>query len=325
MSTVIIGIHGMGNKPPKEILTQWWISAIREGLLRIGKAGSTFPFEMVYWADVLHPRPLDPKVTNKNDPLFLDEPYLPATLPSPVAKVNRIREKLVRYIHEQMDKLILNPDLSISFSTVSDLVLRYFFRDVGIYFSAPCMDPKRPECGARKVIQDRLAAVLQAHRKDRIMLISHSMGTIVAYETLFRPGLDVSIDMFITMGSPLGIPIIKRKISEENKRQGIDNPALRTPGCIVKNWLNFSDPEDRIALNCLLFNDYLPNIKDIRPKDMSVHADYSVNGEQNHHKSYGYLRTPEAALAVSRFIDSGKPWIIRSFRRLFGFASTKSA
>jgi len=31
-SKIIIGIHGLGNKPPKTILEKWWRQAIEDGL-----------------------------------------------------------------------------------------------------------------------------------------------------------------------------------------------------------------------------------------------------------------------------------------------------
>ena len=65
MSKIIIGIHGLGNKPPKTILTDWWKKSLIEGLKKFNYT-SDFKFELVYWADILHPIPLDPDTINKN-------------------------------------------------------------------------------------------------------------------------------------------------------------------------------------------------------------------------------------------------------------------
>ncbi len=32
MKKIIIGIHGIGNKPPAKILRKWWLNSIYEGL-----------------------------------------------------------------------------------------------------------------------------------------------------------------------------------------------------------------------------------------------------------------------------------------------------
>jgi len=31
MDKIIIGIHGIGNKPPEDILRNWWLDSILEG------------------------------------------------------------------------------------------------------------------------------------------------------------------------------------------------------------------------------------------------------------------------------------------------------
>ncbi len=63
MSKIIIGIHGLGNKPPKELLARWWKEAILEGLRKNNYSAKDFNFELVYWADILHKNPLDPNET----------------------------------------------------------------------------------------------------------------------------------------------------------------------------------------------------------------------------------------------------------------------
>jgi hypothetical protein len=56
---VIIGIHGLANKPPVDEKTRWWKSAIAEGLTRnVGLAAPDFAFEFVYWADLRYEAPL---------------------------------------------------------------------------------------------------------------------------------------------------------------------------------------------------------------------------------------------------------------------------
>ena len=60
MDKIIIGIHGLGNKPPKDLFDNWWQQSIAEGLKRIGRPRHDFNFELVYWADSLHPVPLNP-------------------------------------------------------------------------------------------------------------------------------------------------------------------------------------------------------------------------------------------------------------------------
>ena len=78
VSKIIIGIHGLGNKPSKEILTDWWLKSIFEGLEGINKNNFKVNFEMIYWASILNDKPLDESITDKNDPYFVNERYTKA-------------------------------------------------------------------------------------------------------------------------------------------------------------------------------------------------------------------------------------------------------
>ena len=55
MSKIIVGIHGLANKPPKDDLTEYWRKSIAEGLRKnCAIKKPNFDFRMVYWADLLY-------------------------------------------------------------------------------------------------------------------------------------------------------------------------------------------------------------------------------------------------------------------------------
>jgi len=56
--TIIIGVHGLLNKPPKETLEKWWSESINEGLYRNNNSASYPSFKLVYWADVRNNQPI---------------------------------------------------------------------------------------------------------------------------------------------------------------------------------------------------------------------------------------------------------------------------
>ena len=68
--SVIIGIHGLANKPPVDEKTRWWQAAITEGLARNeGFAGAAFTFGFVYWADLRYETPLaSDAITSRTGP-----------------------------------------------------------------------------------------------------------------------------------------------------------------------------------------------------------------------------------------------------------------
>ena len=83
---------------------------------------------------------------------------------------------------------------------------------------------------------------------------------------------------------------------------------MRTPSAVRKRWVNFGDRKDPVALDVHLRNDYDKNKHGVRCEDDLVYNDYRVakRGEtephRNHHKSYGYLRTPEFSALVRDFL-----------------------
>ena len=61
---VIIGIHGLKNKPEADILEDWWKTSIDEGLSRhCGGRKFKVRFEMVYWADLLYGEAIAPEAS----------------------------------------------------------------------------------------------------------------------------------------------------------------------------------------------------------------------------------------------------------------------
>jgi esterase/lipase superfamily enzyme len=70
----------------------------------------------------------------------------------------------------------------------------------------------------REELRQRLCREILNHNNKRIMIIAHSMGTIIAYDVLRGLGkLDspIEINHLVTLGSPLGIPYVKYKITQE--------------------------------------------------------------------------------------------------------------
>ena len=70
VASVIIGIHGLANKPPPEEKQEWWKQALIEGLKRnCGKTTDDLSFDFVYWADLRYRPPISLEMN--------PEPYYP--------------------------------------------------------------------------------------------------------------------------------------------------------------------------------------------------------------------------------------------------------
>jgi hypothetical protein len=303
MAKIIIGIHGLGNKPPKKLLSKWWKQSIREGLKAKGYFLPFYRFKMVYWADHLHIQPLEPKVKDPDHPLFLKEPYTPSSdekkhIPS------RFRQKMLDQLEKQLDRLFLKKDQSIHFAGITDFIIEHFFQDLNIYYSKNCLDKKHLNKQAKEVIRKKLYRTLRRHRHKEIMLISHSMGSIISYDVMALEHKHVKVETFVTLGSPLGLPVIMSKIAHELGQPG---KRLKTPESIRHAWYNMSDLRDKVAINYTLADDYDANSKGVRALDIPVYNDYEGREKHNPHKVYGYLRTPEMADIIQSFLIRNKP------------------
>lgn len=320
MAKAVIGIHGLGNKPPQQLLEKWWLDSIHEGFKNSNLDIPKFKFELVYWSDLVYNKPENPDITDENDPDFLAEPYMPSSGAKTLVKDLSFRRKALKFVESQMERIFLNKDLSINFKSVSDIILHNYFKELDMYYS-PNQDGKIFKQRARQ----RLIEILQKYRFDDIMLIGHSMGSIIAYDVLQFELKKQCIHTFVTIGSPLGLPFIRSFIAEE-MRDNSPNYKITTPNCVKRNWFNFSDLEDKVAINFDLSNNFEANSMNIKAIDFEVANDYSVNGNANPHKSYGYLRTREFIIKLNDFLVEKEPFslikIINFFKQLIAKLNT---
>jgi len=298
---LIIFIHGLANKPPKDLLKKWYTESIWEGLKISRLAVDSFDLEVVYWADLMYPKPLDPKIKDKKHALYLDEPYGPFDGKYKRTTTNKKRTFLDK-IETRLETLFLKNYRWINLDYIFDMVTSRILKDLYIYYRKNIKKEGEIEEVARKVIRRRLIKKIRLNKHKKIMLVSHSMGSIIAYDVLLHALPNVKIDTLITLGSPLGLPMIKREIFKELNMEFDANKKLPTPENVIGHWYNLSDVHDAISADHYLEDDYTSNSLGIGPKDIEIVNTYEINGVPNAHKSFGYLRSPEMIAVIYQFI-----------------------
>lgn len=305
MANVIIGIHGLGNKPPKPILESWWELAMIEGL-KTNNFNPVLPkFELVYWADIIYEKPLSETETDVDSPYLLNEKYTRATMDFPMEN-HKTRRKIFDFLGQQLNRIFLNDDYSLNYSFITDAIVSNYFKDLEIYYAENCTHENANDCKVKDIIKKRLLQTLEKYKDDEIMLLSHSMGSIIAFDVLSFMAPHITVNTFITMGSPLGLPIVISKIAAEQKRSLKGENHMITPPAVSKNWFNFSDILDKVAFNYELADDFSENSFGVKPLDYLVVNNYEIHGKRNPHKSYGYLRTREFSTTLNEFILTEK-------------------
>jgi hypothetical protein len=120
------------------------------------------------------------------------------------------------------------------------------------------------------------------------VVVSHSLGTVVAYDLLRREGEanGWQVPLFVTLGSPLGVTAIRRSLQ-----------PLAFPAC-ARQWLNAMDQRDVVALYSLDRNNFGVD----PPIDNQTDVD---NATPNHHGIAGYLDNAVVARRIYAALGEG--------------------
>jgi pimeloyl-ACP methyl ester carboxylesterase len=124
---------------------------------------------------------------------------------------------------------------------IVDRFLSAFLREVVLYFDL--LNPTR-----RHAVRTEVATAISAHRPR--IVIAHSLGSVVTYETLWAYPL-LRVELLITIGSPLALP---DRIHPVLQPPPINGKGRRPPG--VRRWINISDPADLVAIPAGLANHF---------------------------------------------------------------------
>ncbi|MEM7504251.1 MAG: hypothetical protein AAF417_19580 [Pseudomonadota bacterium] len=140
----------------------------------------------------------------------------------------------------------------------------------------------------RRQLKRPLEAAASAQRP--ILLIAHSMGSVISFDALWqlthvdrRP---VTIDAWLTLGSPLGQNYLQKRLL------GCDRSGAERYPDNVRRWLNVAAYGDMTAVDRRFENDFaemarLSLLEEI--VDYPVFNHYRFQGRLDAHAEYGYL------------------------------------
>jgi hypothetical protein len=139
-------------------------------------------------------------------------------------------------------------------------------------------------------------------RQRPVLLIAHSMGSIIAYDSLWElsheHGNPVDVDLLLTMGSPLGQRFMQKRIRGHDR-----NGKERYPQNI-HHWTNLTAIGDLTAIDPWLANDFAEMI-DLglvdAIEDERILNYYRLDGKLNVHAEYGYLVNEKTAHTIAKW------------------------
>ncbi|MGB8433609.1 MAG: hypothetical protein WCE38_05075 [Burkholderiales bacterium] len=263
-------IHGMANKPPADDLLRLWRNALADAETPLPLGDMGVSSSMIYWADLLYENPDDDlsayEGVFENSAEAVDGGGS-APLPVPrnaaeAAFVARLRAKLTTLSDAELDAAAqpavpAHPQGTLERVPlpwfIKKRVLNAYLRDVHHYlFNVTFAPPGRTPVPIQDSIRKRLVAALATPVSRPHIVISHSMGTLIAYDCLKRVADSAVVDGLITIGSPLGLDEIQDKLQPEwSGTEGF--PRAKVTG----EWLNFFDRLDPVCgFDPQLANDY---------------------------------------------------------------------
>lgn len=229
MTTVLL-IHGINNQGnSKENIEKTWSDALKSGA---AKAGLTTPNDVkciaAFYGDVLFE---ETESWNKNKPASSpmsvespDEDYANDEVAALYLEFQQkydisdeqisqelgagdnfqAQKRMAKGIHKSWLKAIAR-FLEKILPSKGKRVASVFLSQAAAYLYKPGLKEKIDDLVMRQIING-------LPKDEKVVIISHSLGTIVAYDLMRRLRHQVKVKLLLTAGSPLGIEIVKRRL-----------------------------------------------------------------------------------------------------------------
>ncbi len=302
MKTLIL-LHGRGFKPPKARLKKLWLDALRFGIARdFPEAVDLFEaarIAFVYYGDTSNA--FLSQLTGK--PQVDDTKKRQVTLDGlkqwKASQFNKATYEGLAGKESYKEGLADVFSAVLSFTRLGDEVISLVAPDMKEYW----MGYQSPFGSAvRAPVTNPLKRAF--NRGDSVCIIGHSLGSLIAYDVLwkfsymseYRPDYCTKlVDLFMTIGSPLGDDTVKRGLF------GAAATNERRYPCNIRKWINIAAEDDFICHDKRIKNDYKDMLKWKLIDAIEDHKIYNLSlrdGKSNPHHSTGYLIHPTVIKAL---------------------------
>ena len=287
---VVIYVPGLRPKPPPEqhlvLLRRCLLEGIRradaEVAAEMGEARDWL--RLVPWGHLLYPEYRNPDI---DAPAIADLLTRSESVPEAIAPVLGLRWRARMLVHRNGSAWPTLAHLLADSRTQVHLYdsYRYFRNEDGL--------------GAR--IRGELRRQLEDAGDAQILLMAHSFGSVIAWDTLWELGRieqqPARISLFLTMGSPLGSRLIRRRLKGARAR----GPGRFPPG--IRRWRNLAALGGLTALGRRFAEDFasmrrLELVEEISDQTDLVNPFYGADG-QNVHRCYGYFVNAATGRAIA--------------------------
>jgi len=292
----LVFIHGRSQekKDPVQLKADW-IQALLKGFASIqAKAPENLEIVFPYYGDLLFEE--TERVASKEFRELIDKGAADPAASPPAEEQEFVRDLVMQmaagqdvsreeveaeaYGQQLVDRGVQNWKVVLAALRLLDKVpgvastsVELFTRDVWAYLSRK---------GVRDAVNKLVAAAIP--ETEPCVVVSHSLGTIVAYNLLMDRKVRANVRKFITLGSPLGIDAIQDRLPSDSP------PRVAPEG--VGHWFNARDSRDVVAL-------YDISSKKFRGNPAVQNYGKVKNRSENRHGIREYLHNAVVAAEIS--------------------------
>ncbi len=291
----IIYIPGKNPKPPAE---QHRRELLRSLLSGVGRADPNTAQAISQEPDIFHLIAWNNLYYQSYQSFKEDLPWIDALLkrsaPTPEERRDALsfRRRSARFMYNLADLfqflIRLLPDQAVK-NTIQETV-RYFKNENGIGQQV------------RELLKAPLRRMLA--QGERVLIIGHSMGSVIAYDALWElthvEKIPQRVDLFLTMGSPLGMRFTQARL------MGAQEQGPRRYPHNIRRWVNVTAHGDLTALDPVLGDDFksmlkLGLIESIIDINRGIFNYFRNDRGLNVHRSYGYLVNPNVGKVIAQW------------------------
>ncbi len=261
-------IHGISNKPPRDRLVDIWVRSLANNQgLDLDAEGATY--SMVYWADIMYEQPEAEGGDTRSLESLSDA--VPKAQEEDVAwqhDLSGAEKVFVQSLAAKLGYAQKPPGGDDAFAAPSPRagepvpferiplpwflkrrLMKILLRDVHHYLFNATSEPRSGErFKVRDDIRKRFADALRAGNMipGPHVVLSHSMGTLIAYDCLKRVVDCPKVDGFITIGSPLGLDEIQDVLGEDPSPKWTREDGFPHER-VASQWVNVYDTLDPVC------------------------------------------------------------------------------
>ena len=292
----IIFVPGLNPKPPPELYRLQLTRVLTAALMRARPGGATWlaanadAFRLVGWTYLFYGAYRD---------ITVDMPGIERLLAHPAPSTEELGELHALPRTLKRWSFVLGDTWPMLGRWLAPPNTRRLMHEANRYLK----NRNRIGNAVRALLRTELDAAWQAGAP--VLLIGHSLGSVIAYETLWELSRarapDQRIDLFVTLGSPLATHFIQRKVLGSRERGTARYPTN------IRRWANFTARGDTTALRPRLHPTFaemltlglVESIDDVSGFDNYFRGELGLN----EHDAYGYLSQPSVGTLVGDWLS----------------------